>query len=94
MAVKFVYVTIGCADEAEQLAAEIINKQLAACANIISGMTSVFKWNGKIQTSSETIILFKTTKACTESLINRIKISLCIKTGLQVKLKKTNLKKM
>ena len=73
MAVKFVYVTIGCADEAEQLAAEIINKQLAACANIIPGMTSVFKWNGKIQTSSETIILFKTTKACTESLINRIK---------------------
>jgi periplasmic divalent cation tolerance protein len=46
---------------AEELAKKVIEDKLAACANIIPGVTSIYTWEGKTEISSEVQLLFKTT---------------------------------
>ena len=48
------------AETAERLAADLVERRLAACVNIVSGMTSVYRWQGKIETESEVLLLVKT----------------------------------
>ncbi len=45
---------------AGRLAAELVERRLAACVNIVSGVTSVYRWQGKIETESEVLLLVKT----------------------------------
>jgi len=44
---------------AEDLAGHLITEKLAACVNIIAGITSVYEWQGKIETSQEQLLLIK-----------------------------------
>jgi periplasmic divalent cation tolerance protein len=43
MPVMFVYVTAADADEARKIGRQLVEEQLAACANILSGVTSIFR---------------------------------------------------
>lgn len=45
---------------AQALASELVEKRLAACVNIIPGIQSVYRWEGKLETSSEVTLLIKT----------------------------------
>jgi len=45
---------------AEQLAQTLIERQHAACVNIQPPVTSVYRWEGRIETSSEIPLLIKT----------------------------------
>ena len=49
--------------QAEKLARLLIEQRLAACVNILPGATSVYRWQGKVESADETIILIKTTMA-------------------------------
>lgn len=53
---------------AEEIAKKVIEAKLAACANIIPGLTSVYTWEGKTEISSEVQLLFKTTEETLEKL--------------------------
>lgn len=55
---------IPCPDKAsaEQIAQTLLNEKLVGCANIIPGMESLYWWQGKIESSSEHILLLKTPK--------------------------------
>lgn len=57
---SLVYVT--CADkaEAEKIAAEVLRERLAACANIMGGMESMYWWRGKLESARECVLIFKT----------------------------------
>ena len=46
--------------EAEKLAGSIIEEKLAACVQILPTMTSVYFWEGKVQTAPEHLLLIKT----------------------------------
>lgn len=46
--------------EAEKLARSIIEEKLAACVQILPAMTSVYFWEGKVQTEREHLLLIKT----------------------------------
>ena len=48
------------ADEANSLARTIIENKLAACVQILPPMTSVYVWDGSVQTESEHLLLIKT----------------------------------
>ena len=50
-------------EQAEKLAHALIEQQLAACVNILPTVNSVYRWQGKVETANETIILIKTTMA-------------------------------
>ncbi|XOV79742.1 MAG: divalent-cation tolerance protein CutA [Aestuariibacter sp.] len=59
-----------CPDKssARDIACKIVEKEQAACVNIISGMVSVYSWQGRVQQSSECQLVIKTTKAAVGKL--------------------------
>lgn len=62
-------------ESAEKIAGTLLNEKLIGCANIIPGMTSMYWWEGKIETSSEYILILKTLESsdAQENLEKRIK---------------------
>jgi periplasmic divalent cation tolerance protein len=49
-------------ESAETLAQLVIEQQLAACVNVLAPCTSVYRWQGKVETSPEVPVLMKTTR--------------------------------
>lgn len=62
-------------NEARKIVDAVLQKRLAACANIISGVQSRYWWRDKIETRSERIIFFKTRKHLTEKLRDLVLIN-------------------
>lgn len=59
---------------AEQLATTLVQQHLAACINIIPGLTSIYRWKGKLEKGTEVLLLIKTTReryAAVESAIRQ-----------------------
>ena len=54
-----VYITTKDRDEAERIAAAVVSEGLAACANILDSMRSLYWWNGQMESATETILLLK-----------------------------------
>jgi periplasmic divalent cation tolerance protein len=52
-----------CPDQAtaQNIAEQLVDKQLAACVNILPGLTSIYQWQGKRETAEEHLLLIKTT---------------------------------
>jgi len=61
--IRLVLTTAASRDEAEQIARSLVEEHLAACVNIIPGLTSIYRWQGKIEAAEETLLLIKTTAA-------------------------------
>lgn len=51
-----------CPDQAmaERIAETMVREQLAACANLVPGLTSIYRWQGAIQHDSEWLLIIKT----------------------------------
>lgn len=47
-------------DSALQLANTLIEKRLAACVNVLDGCTSVYRWQGRVETETEIPVFIKT----------------------------------
>src|SRR5579862_277043 len=73
MSVMFVYATTADADEARRIGRQVVEEQLAACANILPGVTSIFRWQGKLEEAGEAAQILKTTEEKLEPLIARVK---------------------
>jgi periplasmic divalent cation tolerance protein len=58
-----VFMTSANADEARRIANELVERQLAACVQILPEIESVYRWNGEVQRDTEILILAKTTAA-------------------------------
>lgn len=68
-----VYVTAATLVEAQAISAAIVADRLAACANILPAMQSVYHWEGKVETAQEVVVLFKTRDTLFPALEARIK---------------------
>lgn len=71
-AVRLVYCPFGSEEEAMRVAAATVEQRLAACANVMAPIRSVFRWEGDIASEAEVPVLFKTDVAHVEALIERI----------------------
>lgn len=60
--VSFLYVTFPNAKSARAIASKAVESRLAACANVLSPHTSIYRWKGRIESSKETIVIFKTAR--------------------------------
>ena len=47
------------ADTARRVAHEMVSLQLAACGNVIPQIHSIYRWQGKIETADEALVIFK-----------------------------------
>ena len=55
-----VLTTVGTAFDVATLARELVEQRLAACVNIIPRIESVYRWQGRIETEGEQLLLIKT----------------------------------
>lgn len=67
-----VLTTLPTADAGERLARQLVDERLIACANLVPGLTSVFRWKGEVQTDAEVLMLMKTPTARVERLFARV----------------------
>ncbi len=58
--ITLLYVTCASVAEAEQVAEAVLGQRLAACANILPGMRSLYWWQGKLERGEETVLILKT----------------------------------
>ncbi len=58
---------------AKQIAQDLVANDVAACVNIIPGLTSYFKWSRKVESDVEYLLLIKTTSANFPAIKKRIK---------------------
>ena len=58
---RLVYVTTSNREEARKIGTELVEQKLAACANILDGMESIYRWENAVQNDKECILLLKTT---------------------------------
>jgi periplasmic divalent cation tolerance protein len=65
-------VTAPSHDVADRLVTTIVEERLAACGNIVPGLTSIYHWEGALQRASEVLIIFKTTRAVLAQLMARV----------------------
>ena len=67
------YVTAGSPEEARSLSRTLVAERLAAGANILNGMTSLYWWQGKLEQAEETMVLLKTRSELVPALTERVK---------------------
>lgn len=66
-----VYITAADEDEAQKIATTLVQERLAACANILGSINSVYWWDGAVQNGAEVALILKTRKSLFEQLKNR-----------------------
>ncbi|HVQ28726.1 MAG TPA: divalent-cation tolerance protein CutA [Vicinamibacteria bacterium] len=52
--------TVGSAEDAQRVATGLVEQGLAACVNVVPGVTSVYRWKGAVDRASEVLLLIKT----------------------------------
>jgi periplasmic divalent cation tolerance protein len=71
--VRFIYATAADEAEALEIGRAVVAERLAACANVLPGMRSVYWWQGKMEEAQEAVLILKTIAARVPALIARIK---------------------
>jgi periplasmic divalent cation tolerance protein len=67
-----VYATFADADEAARIARALVDERLAACANLLGPIRSIYRWEGEVEDAAEAAALFKTSADRAEALIARL----------------------
>lgn len=49
-------------DQARQIGAALVERQVAACVNLLPGVESIYRWEGKVERAGEVLGLIKTTR--------------------------------
>ena len=73
MDLRLVYMTAGSRDEAKKIGRALVEERLAACANVIDGMESVYWWQGKLTEDREAVLIAKTRAELVPALTQRVK---------------------
>ncbi len=68
-----IYITAKDADEARRIARKLVEERLAACANIIEKVSSIYWWRGEIVEDEEAFIIVKTLKEKVSAIVKRVK---------------------
>jgi periplasmic divalent cation tolerance protein len=67
-----VFVTCGNAKEAEEIARSLVEKRLAACVNVLPGLTSWYRWENKLTQDQEILLVIKSSREIFEELEKEI----------------------
>ncbi|TRZ94913.1 divalent-cation tolerance protein CutA [bacterium] len=72
---KAIVVLVTCASlkEAKYIAEGLIKNKLAACVNILEKVESIFRWQAKVETAGEVLLMIKSKKSILPKLIKLVK---------------------
>jgi len=68
-----VLITASTEEEAAQIARALVESRLAGCVNIIQGVRSIYRWQGKVEDEVEVLMILKTRRALFDELMRRVK---------------------
>jgi periplasmic divalent cation tolerance protein len=68
-----VLVTAGDADEAARIGRAVVEERLAACANVVGPIRSIYRWQGAVEDASEHLLLLKARAGDVASLEARVR---------------------
>jgi periplasmic divalent cation tolerance protein len=71
--VMLVYVTAADEEQAARIARAAVEARLAACANLLGGIHSIYRWEGRVEDGREVALLLKTRRSLLEALTALIK---------------------
>ncbi len=63
-----VLTTTDSAAEAERIARELVERRLAACVNVLPGVTSIYRWRGAVEQAAEFVLVVKTRRHLFDTL--------------------------
>lgn len=70
--VSVVLVTAPDRDTAERLGRVLVEERLAACVNVVPAITSIYRWEGQVETDEETLLMIKTSTGGFAALRRRV----------------------
>jgi len=73
MGTTLVYITCPSLEEARSIARSVVGDRLAACANIVPAIESLYWWQGALEESREVLLLLKTKATLFERLEQRVR---------------------
>ena len=71
MKIQLVYITTKNREEAQHIATVLVGERLAACANIVESIRSIYRWKGETHNDPEALLLVKTREDRVADLIKR-----------------------
>lgn len=71
--VVLILTTVPAAARADAIARSLVDERLAACVNVLSPMTSFYRWQGKIEQEEERQMVIKTTRDRVASVQTRLR---------------------
>ncbi|MGD8726230.1 MAG: divalent-cation tolerance protein CutA [Gemmatimonadales bacterium] len=89
----FVLTTLPSCEVAERFVRRLVEDRLVACGTVVPGVTSVYRWEGAVETAEEAQVVLKTRRACWDGLCTAVErlhpydvpelLAVSIETGLQ-----------
>ncbi len=68
-----ILITTSSQAEADRIANALVAEMMAACVNVIPGVTSVYRWQGEVQRAQEWLLVAKSQKDALDAVIRRVK---------------------
>lgn len=69
---RIVLTTAGSREGAERIGRTLVEDRLAACATLIPAAHSIYRWEGKVESAEETLLLLKTEESRLKDLERRL----------------------
>ena len=73
MTAIFAYITTPNREEALRIGRALVEGRLAACINVLDGMQSIYRWEGRVEETHECVLLVKTRKEQSDQVIRKVK---------------------
>jgi periplasmic divalent cation tolerance protein len=68
-----VLVTAPDAEVGAGIARALVEEKLAACGNVVPGLRSIYRWQGKVEDASEALLVLKTTRERFKEVVDRVR---------------------
>ena len=68
-----IFVTAKDGAQAKRIAEKLVAEKLAACANIVSGIQSIFHWKGKVDRAREVLLVLKSRRRHFPAIVKTVK---------------------
>lgn len=69
---SILYITTSGVEESRKIARTLLGEKIAACANIIPQIESIYWWDGDLEEDTESILLLKTRSELVDKVIDRV----------------------
>lgn len=67
------YITVPDREEALRIGRVLVESRVAACVNVIGGIQSIYRWDGKVEEAAECALLAKTDSTCADAFLAKVK---------------------